>query len=313
MTRARIALVAVLFALVGCDSADHRGDPAQHLRAGWDYYRTAEYRLAAREFENAMQGAPSTGQQRLQAIYGLATTLDLARTDRDAARAARLYEQIIAESPDSDLAAWSMLALARMKGVVGVDEPIDRPAASAAYQRVIDRYPNQPAAEEALLHQQALRVNALRPQEARAALPLLQKFIETHPTSPWRSAFYSELAACHAILNDPDARLAAEIKALETRERDPGNPNADNSFAYWFIATFAEYECSDLETASKFYRKFIDEYPTDLRAYSAKLALARIDPTHRRDTGVPPVRGASEGRVAGNLRSSRTGGTPVSR
>ena len=176
-----------------------------------------------------------------------------------------------------------MLALARMKAVLGVDETIDRPAASAAYQRVIDHDPNHPAAEEALLLQQSLRVNTLRPDDAAVARKVLQHFIDRHPNSPWRSAFYSEIAACCAVLNDPDGRLAAEIKALETRERDPGNPGADNSFAYWFIATFAEYECGDSETARKFYRKFIDEYPTDLRAYSAKLALSRLDQTAQRE------------------------------
>jgi TolA-binding protein len=272
-----MTVVAVLFAVIGCDAAENPGDVPAHLRSGWDFYRTAEYRLAAREFENALRAAPARGPDHQQALYGLATTLDLGRPDHDAARATQLYEQITAESPDSDLAAWSMLALARMKDVVGVDEAIDRDAARAAYQRVIDRFPKHPAAEEALLHQQSLRVNTLRPDDAAAARKVLQQFIETHPNSRWRSAFYSEISACCAVLNDPEARLAAEIKALETRERDPGNPAADNSFAYWFIATFAEYECGDLQTARKYYTKFVQEYPTDLRTYSAKLALKRLD------------------------------------
>src|SRR4051794_9593503 len=290
----RALLVLLFLALIGCDRADRGRDVAHHVRAGWDYYRTAEYRLAAREFEAAAQRAPAAGADHLQALYGLATTLDLGRPDRDPARAAQTYEQIISESPTSDLAAWSMLALARMKDVVGVGESIDRAAASAAYQRVIDHYPNHTAAEEALLHQQALLVNTLRPEDARAALPVLQRFIDSHSTSPWRSALYSEMAACHAILNDPDARLAAEIRALETREFDPSNPIADNSSAYWNIATLAEYDCGDLDTARKFYRKFADEYPRDLRAYSAKIALRRLEETVTRDTGVPPVRGAPE-------------------
>jgi TolA-binding protein len=278
MTWVRIVLVAVLIALIGCDDDERRqGDASAHLRAGWEYYRTAEYRPAAREFADALRAAPAGSAEHLQSLYGLATTLDLGRPDRDARRAAQLYEQIIGESPDSDLAGWSTLALARMKELVAGDETIDRPAAAAAYQRVIDRYPNHPAAEEALLHQQALLANTLRPDDARSARKALQNFIDTHPRSPWRSAFYSEIAACCAVLNDPDARLAAEIKALETRERDPGNPGADNSFAYWFIATLAEYECGDLETARKYYSKFIEEYPTDLRAYSAKLAMKRLE------------------------------------
>jgi len=275
----RAFLLFVLFALLGCDRGDQRGDPSQHLRAGWDYYRTAEYRLASREFERAAQQAPVSSADWFQALYGLATTLALGRPDRDPARAAQTYEQIITESPASDLAAWSTLALARMNEIVAIGETIDRPAASAAYQRVIDHYPDHPAAEEALLHQQALRVNTLHPEDARAVVPVLQRFINTHPASAWRSAFYSELAACYAILDDPDARLGAEIKALETREFDPTNPNADNSAAYWNIATLAEYECGDLDTARRFYRKFADEYPRDLRAYSAKIALERLGKT----------------------------------
>src|SRR4051812_34761623 len=203
MTRAALLAIPLLLVLTGCNRADHRGDPAAHLRAGWDYYRSAEYHLAAREFEQALLAAPSNSPDHQQALYGLATTLDLGRPDRDAARATQLYEQIIRESPDGDLAAWSMLALARMTEVVGVGETIDRGAAGAAYQRVIDRYPNHPAAEEALLHQQALVVNTLRPEDARAALTVLVHFIDTHPASPWRSAFYTQIAGCQTILKDP--------------------------------------------------------------------------------------------------------------
>src|SRR4051794_25139924 len=201
----RVALLAVPLLVcfaAGCDDAGGRGDSALHLRAGWDYYRSAEYHLSAREFGQALRAAPSNGPDHQQALYGLATTLDLGRPDRDAARATQLYEQIIRESPDGDLAAWSMLALARMKEVIGVGETIDRAAAKSAYQRVIDRYPNHAAAEEALLHQQALVVNTLRPEDARAALPLLVHFIDTHPASPWRSAFYTQIAGCQTILND---------------------------------------------------------------------------------------------------------------
>src|SRR5689334_13732406 len=141
MTRIALFAVSLLLSLIGCDRADHRGDPAQHLRAGWDFYRSAEYHQAGREFDDALRAAPSNSPDHQQALYGLATTLDLGRPDRDAARATQLYEQIIRESPDSDLAAWSMLALARMTEVVGVDETIDRAAAVAAYQRVLDRFP----------------------------------------------------------------------------------------------------------------------------------------------------------------------------
>jgi len=71
--------------------------------------------------------------------------------------------------------------------------------------------------------------------------------------------------------------LWAVIEALERKEIDPTNPYSDNAWPYWDIATVAEFEVGDFETARKYYQMLIDGYPTDTRKYPAKQALKRMD------------------------------------
>ena len=46
-------------------------------------------------------------------------------------------------------------------------------------------------------------------------------------------------------------------------------------------STVAEFEAGDFEAARTFYRRLIDEYPTDIRKYAAQQALRRMDETER--------------------------------
>jgi hypothetical protein len=71
--------------------------------------------------------------------------------------------------------------------------------------------------------------------------------------------------------------LHAKIKELETRKVDPKYPYIDNSGYYWIIATIAEFEAGDFETARKYYRQLLKEYPVDFRKYSVRKSLKRMD------------------------------------
>ncbi|HEY7091521.1 MAG TPA: tetratricopeptide repeat protein [Tepidisphaeraceae bacterium] len=246
------------------------------IQTGWDQYRAGEFRIAIEAFEAAAGASEGTAAHQ-QALYALATTWSLRRPGEDLPRAAQLFEQVIAESPQSDLAAWSMLALARMKHLAAPGQPIDRDVVSTAYQRVIDHFPNHVAAEEAFVYQQSIAVATLEPADARRALEKLQAFLRDHPGTSFASATWGLIAECHRTLIEPGQDLAARIKALETRQIDPLNPLADVSGTYWNIAVCAEYDVGDLATARKFYERFLKEYPNDQRSYGAQVAIARID------------------------------------
>ena len=101
----------------------------------------------------------------------------------------------------------------------------------------------------------------------------------------------SLLANCYTTLDEPEKRLAIEIRALTRMELDPQNPFNDLAWAYWNIATIAEFEVGDFDVAREYYHKLIDEYPTDIRKYGSKLALKRMDDLEARmraDVGVTP-------------------------
>ena len=51
----------------------------------------------------------------------------------------------------------------------------------------------------------------------------------------------------------------------------------ENSTDYWYIAVVAEFEVGDFETARKYYRLLMTEYPRDRRNFGAKTAIERMD------------------------------------
>ena len=55
------------------------------------------------------------------------------------------------------------------------------------------------------------------------------------------------------------------------------NPAANNILEYYRIGLMAQYDVGDFATARHYYHKFLEEYPTDQRAFNVKLELARMD------------------------------------
>jgi len=249
------------------------------IRLAWDDFRLQEYKRALRRFQAALDQAPTGSVERCQALYGMATVwnLRLPLADQDKKRAARLYRQVIDEAPESDLAAWSMLALARMKHLVPPGRDPDYDEVRRAYQKVLERYPGTLAADEAFIYLQSTYVATLEPGPTRKAVKALKKFIRERPDSGFISAAWSLLAVSYQTLDMQKERLDAELHALATREVDPSNPYQDNAWQYWNIATIAEFEVGDFDTARRYYRKLIQEYPTDIRRYGCEQALKRMD------------------------------------
>lgn len=249
------------------------------LQGAWNDFRLGEYRRAVRRFESVLETEAPGSPRRLMALYGLATVwnLRLPLVDQDKNKAEKLYQQVIREAPQSDLAAWSMLALARMKHLVPPGREPDYDEVRRAYQKVVETYPGHMAADEAFIYLQSTYVATLEPEPTRQAVEALKRFIRERPDSGFVSAAWSLLAVSYNTLDMQEERLEAELRALETREVDPTNPYQERAWQYWNIATIAEFEVGDFETARKYYRKLIDEYPTDIRRYGCEQALKRMD------------------------------------
>lgn len=264
--------------LTGC--ADRAGgDPEQLLDEGWRRFRLGDYRAALRAFDLVAANPAAEPSERRGALFGLATTWNLRQPvpSQDEERAANFYQQIIDEVPDDDLAAWSALALARMTHLVPVGETPDYDAVRAAYQAVIDRYPDRLAGHEALIYQQSTWIMTLDEEPTRRAIARLRQFLETYPQSAFASAAYGLLAHGYETLHEYELLLEARLRELHTLEIDPDNPAAaDYSWRYWGVATAAEFMAGRLDVARIYYQKLIDEYPMDFRVFPAKQALERI-------------------------------------
>jgi len=291
---ARLGMLAVC--VFGCVEPPE-GSPEELIRQGWADFRLQEYDRAIRMFQAAAKKAPAASDLRLHGLYAAAATWDLRRPGENRPLAKDLYTQVVEEAPDSDWAAWSLLALARQKHLAPVGEILDYAAIRAAYQNVIDRFPYHLAGEEAFLFQQATWLASLEDDEARKALEATKRFIATHPDSPFISPAYDLLASVYDTLEMGEEKLAALIKSFKTVEVDP-TAFFDPQFIYWNIATTAEFDAGDLETARAYYERFIDECPRDQKHYGAILALERIDETEAKVRAELLAEG-SEGRSPG--------------
>jgi hypothetical protein len=270
-----LALVAL--GATGCTASKTSEEPAALLEKGWYDYGQGDFDLAIERFEAVVATAPKDSSEHFDALYGLATTWNLRRPKQDTELASEFYEQIIAEAPDSDLAAWSRLALARIKHLVPVGQDPDYDAVRSAYEDVITQHPDHLAAGEAFLYLQATYLQEMTPASARKVAKDVQQYIADNPDSPFLSPCYSILATCYEVLNQPEKRLQCELKAYEYAEVDPTNPFQDNSWRYWMLATLAEFGAGDFDTARTYYKKLLEEYPLDIRKYAVMQALERMD------------------------------------
>ena len=277
----QIAMIFGLVALgcaalvVGCRPGEAVSSSSR-IAAGWERFAQNDFTLALAEFEAALAALPDPSPARLQALYGLATTWNLRRPGENPERATRLYHEVIAAAPDDDLAAWSMLALARMP-LLAPGAAVERPdpvALDKAYQEVIDRFPFHEAGEQAFLLQQAVRLETSQPEQARSTLAALDGFLKTHPNSPYTSGAWQLIGHACKLLDLPERRLEAVLQDWKTAELNPGQ---DLALTYWRIATVAEFEAGDFDVAREYYRKLIAEYPYEQRVFLAKQELKLMD------------------------------------
>lgn len=274
----RLPAGALIFCLAlagGCSNEPLPDDVTAQLVGGWEAYGMGGYARAIALFEAAAK-SPEASDAHLQGLYGLASVWNFRRPGQNLEKAAELYSAIATKAPKHDLAAWSLLALARMKHLVPVDEEPDFAAVRKAYQECIDRFPHHAAGEEAFVYQQSTYVAKLSPDDAQKAAAALEAFIAQHPQSPFVSAAWLLLGEAHGILKQPEKALGARLRSIETGEEDPLSP-PDRAIAYWQIASMAEFDAGDFAAARKYYNRLIAEYPNDMRVYAAKLALKRMD------------------------------------
>lgn len=275
--RRAIFIAGLIIAAAWCGPARAADAVAESLAAGWENYRLNEFDRALRFFNEALQQAPAGSESHLQALYGLGTTWNLRRPGEDREKAAGYYRQIMDAAPAGDVGAWTALALARMQHLVPVGAEPDAPAVRQAYGEVMRRYPGHLAAKEAFIYSMSTYIATLEEAQTRYAIANLQRFVRQPGAREFVQPAWSLMAVGHTTLKEPELRLQAEIMSLKTTEVDPSNPFNEFAWAYWNIATVAEFEVGDFATARAYYQRLLREYPNDIRVFGVKQALRRMD------------------------------------
>ncbi len=277
-TATRLLLAGLLaLGLVACSQKTAKtGDARTLIGEGWTAYRLSEFHDAILAFESARASAPHGSGDWAMATYGLATAWDLRRPGEDPQKATALYQEILSAAPSSPMIPWTELALARQQHLVPVGQEPDYAAVNAAYQHILDTFPGHLAAKEAFLYLQSIQLAQLEPKSTRAAAKNLREFVQTGHAE-FAGPAWSLLAVAYNTLGEPEKRLEAEQKSFELTEVDPADPFVEFAWAYWNLATIAEFEVGDFALARKYYHLLLEKYPTDIRVYGCKQALQRMD------------------------------------
>lgn len=274
---------AAVLALLLCGCSDVAQDKSfdAWLDEAWQDYRLQEFDQAVTAFVAALHVAEEPGEsvdpvRQAEALYALGTIHGFRRPKNSPQLAREYLNRAVETTPESDWAAWSLLALARMEHLVPVGVEPDIPVIREAYQRVVDRFPYHPAGEEAYLFQQETYLLKDSPEERREVIENLQRFLKDHPESSYRDTAYDLLQTAFLLSGEPRKRLDALVGFIDHFDDDP-LLKTDMSKKLWQTAAVAEFQVGDFDTARRYYRRLVKEFPTDQRVYGAQLALKRMD------------------------------------
>lgn len=269
--------IGLVLGAAGCGRrVEQTGDAAELISEGWKSYRLNEFQNAVLAFEAAVKQAEPGSNEWAMATYGLATTWDLRRPSEDRDLATELYKDILEASPDGPMAPWTELALARQMHLVPVGQEPDYDAVNAAYQHLIDKFPDHLASKEAFLYLQGIQLAQLDPKSSKESVRELNQFISEQEIE-FVGPAWSLLAVAYNTLDNQDMRYTSEKNSFDKTEVDPSDPYLEFAWAYWNLATIAEFEVGDFDSARTYYQLLIDTYPNDIRVYGCKQAMKQMD------------------------------------
>lgn len=285
MKRVSLSFLFTILVLAGfgCKQQTYStGSPPELIDAGWNYYRVGTYDLAQDRFEQvlAKKAREKTSKEYLMALLGLGSIQEMQQPGRDTNKAAEYYYQIIETAPDSEIAPWALLRVARMEHTADVGVEIDTNLLRTKYDAVIDKYPGHPAATEAFLFKMETYIVSLEEDSVRFAIESIDKYLKEYPDNEYKTGLYGLLARSAEIVGESRLQMESYIKSYENMDFDPLNPKNDwaESDYCWRIATVAEYKVGDFDTALKYYKKLIEEVnPADRRRYLIEIAIKRLE------------------------------------
>jgi tetratricopeptide (TPR) repeat protein len=277
--RVFLPLLLAAAILSGCganDSAASGGSVAERIDSAWQNYRLNEWSLALRDFESAIADTEPGGGDWAMCQYGIATTWAQRRPGEDPKKAREMYQELLAKAPQSAMAPWTELALARMIHLVPVGQDPDYPEVRKLYKAIEDKYPGHLAAKEAFMYRMSTLIASLDDDLMEEAAAELEKFVQGE-SQEFVGSSYSLLSVVYNMTGQQEKRLWAEENAFDKTEVDPADPSVEFAWAYWNLACISEFELGDFARARKYYNELMEKYPSDIRIHGCKSALKRMD------------------------------------
>ncbi len=235
-----------------------------------------DYRSAQPYFDRALALAAPNSDAWALALYGKATCLyNITPVSADnITQAAALYTQAWNARPDHRAGRLSALNLGRIAELKDfLADSSDLPAARTWYQAVIDKAPDSPEADQAVLRLAGTYIQTYDKADCLKGIDILQKHLASHPDNPLASGMYLYMGDTYfyPLGNDRaslDSYLKADAKGLPQTGKE--------AILYWRMANLADARLNDPKTAIACYRKILQITPTSGKAYEAGLALKRL-------------------------------------
>jgi tetratricopeptide (TPR) repeat protein len=250
-------------------------DVAQTLREASEQIAFFNWDRAGRLYRAAMSDTEEGSAQWQEAAYGTAVAAqhvspaDPAKIDE----AAKLYQALSKPELGSRFAARSLMNLGRiaeLRDYYG-DVP-DLNTARKYYATVTERFPNEEIAAEATLRLASAYVQSYKPDDVKAGVDVLERYLSAYPDGPLASGMWQYLGDTYFY---PLADFSKSLKAYVNADRLGWLDDSDIGRVWWRVAQLGE-RVGDVPTAIRFYTRIVTEAAVSGKAYESQMALKRL-------------------------------------
>jgi len=267
------------------DTVDERIDEATRMLVLYKFDQ------ASGRFERLLGDVTPSETDRWERVnWGLAVCAQCVRpSSADLIERARRHYQAIADSDSTSLiAARATLQLGRLAEQVNFPgDQADVEAARTWYERVTQRWPDDPIAHEAATRLAGSWMSSADVQEVRHGFDYLLDWLEQHPGNSYASLMHQTLGqVALQILQDPERGVHHYTRAVELGLSNP----VSLGMIAWTIARVADRQIDQIDTAVKYYQLVITDASKSGFGYDAKLRLEQLQAQYpERNIKVPEL------------------------
>jgi hypothetical protein len=263
MTRGFLACACLLL------SAGLAGAPDPDLDGIWETAARLQFNPAARGFASEVERTGGREARLGRAVMLLSVQ---PKTEANTREARRLLESIEAEGVADDTEAAGLYALARLHQLHAAKP--DVATAAAAYRHLISRHPAHPLGQLARLKLAGLEIFASAELSRAERLARAEGVLDSISDPGVRRDFHLMLASGYMRLGGREADALRHFLGAEATGRLARD--STRSSLYVQIAETAA-RLGQSPRAAAYYRRFLDEFPRDLRAGAVRERLTALE------------------------------------